>query len=197
MSTISTREKSMLLIAFVVILYAVAALSYKKQMTNWRAAERVYNTARKKVNDERALIAARGAWNERYGQMRELMPVFPYEQDVATYWLNIMERASEESGLMIARRQVGKEVEVGDVYELPLECRDWEGTLESMVRFLYSLQQAGAMLDVRQLFVRPAARPGYLKGTFVLTCAYMRSDDAPQAAPSTDAPDAPDAPPTP
>lgn len=34
------------------------------------------------------------------------------------------------------------------------------------------------MLDVRQLFIRPANRPGYLKGTFTLYCAYMRGDEA-------------------
>ena len=32
------------------------------------------------------------------------------------------------------------------------------------------------MLDVRQLFIRPSTKPGYLKGTFTLYCAYMRGD---------------------
>ncbi len=178
MSTVTSREKSMLLIAVVAVLYAIAALSYKTQLANWKREERIYKTAQKKLLEERALIAAREEWSERYTRMRDLMPVFPYEQDVATYWLNLMERASNENGLTIARRQTGKENEVGDVFELPIECRDWEGTLESLVKFLYDLQKAGAMLDVRQLFVRPSNRPGYLKGTFTLYCAYMRGDDA-------------------
>lgn len=178
MSTVTTREKSMLLIAVVLVLYAVAALSYKTQLANWKREERIYKTAQKKLADERALIAARADWAERYTQMSDLMPVFPYEQDVATYWLNLMERASNESGLMIARRQTGKESEVGDVFELPIECRDWEGTLESLVKFLYEVQRVGAMLDVRQLYVRPTNNPGYLKGTFTLYCAYMRGESA-------------------
>ena len=32
------------------------------------------------------------------------------------------------------------------------------------------------MLDVRQIFVKPSSKPGYLKGTFSLYCAYMRGD---------------------
>lgn len=192
MSTVTSREKNMLLIAVVALLYAAAALSYKKQMTNWKAAERIYRSAQKKVQEERALIAARDEWNARYAQMRDLMPVFPYEQDVDTYWLNVMDAAASRNGLMIARRQANKEVEVGDVYELPIECKDWEGTLEALVKFLYDLHKEGAMLDVRQLFIRPANRPGYLKGTFTLYCAYMRGDDArpsaeKQAAPVVDA----------
>lgn len=178
MSTVTSREKNMLLIAVVVLLYAAAALSYKKQMTNWKAAERIYRSAQKKVQEERALIAARDEWSARYAQMRDLMPVFPYEQDVDTYWLNVMDAAASRNGLMIARRQANKEIEVGDVYELPIECKDWEGTLEALVKFLYDLHKEGAMLDVRQLFIRPANRPGYLKGTFTLYCAYMRGDDA-------------------
>jgi hypothetical protein len=82
---------------------------------------------------------------------------------------------ASEKKLAITRRQTGKEEEVGDVYELPIECKNWEGTLDSMVGFLYGLREEGAMLDVRQIYIRPAA-PGYLKGTFTLYCAYMRGE---------------------
>ena len=193
MSAISPREKNMVLIAVVAILYAVAALSFKKQMANWKVAKRIYVTAQNKVHEEQALIAAKDEWSAKYGQMRELMPVFPYDKDVDTHWLNIMDSAATRNGFTIARRQTNKEVEVGDVFELPIDCKDWEGTLESLVKFLYDLHQEGAMLDVRQLFIRPANRPGFLKGTFTLYCAYMRGDAAKVAASqkSSDAPAAP------
>ena len=178
MSTISSREKTMLLVAVVAVLYAFAGLSYKKQVANWKVAERVYLAAQKKAQDERALIAARDEWMARYEQMRDLMPVFPYEQDVDTYWLNIMDQTASRNGLMIARRQaVGKGEEIGDVFELPIDCKGWEGSLESLVKFLHDLQKEGAMLDVRQLFIQPVSgKPGILKGTFILTCAFMRGD---------------------
>ena len=174
----------MLMITVVIVLYAFAALSFKKQVANWKAAERVYQTAQKKLNEENALIAARGDWAARYEQVRERMPVFPYEKDVDTHWLNVMDSVATRDGLAIARRQTNKEAEVGDVYELPIDCKDWEGTLESLVKFLYDLNQEGAMLDVRQLYVRTSNKPGFLKGTFTLYCAYMRGsvENKPAAA---------------
>ncbi len=184
MSAVSPKEKNMLLVTAVLALYAVAALCYKKQAQEWKTAGRVYSNAKNKLHEERSLIAASKDWQDKYAQMRGLMPVFQYDRDVDTYWLNIMDSLAERNGLTIARRQADKEVEVGDVYELPIECRDWEGTLESLVRFLYDLQREGAMLDVRQLFIRPTNKPGYLKGTFTLYCAYMRGDveELPKAA---------------
>lgn len=184
MSAITPKEKNMLMITAALALYAVAALMYRKQSQEWRTTSRTYAAARKKVEDEQTLIANTELWKTRYARMRELMPVFPYERAVDTHWLNIMDSAAQRNGLTISRRQAAKEVEVGDVYELPIECKDWEGTLESLVRFLYDLNKEGAMLDVRQLFVRPSNRPGFLKGTFTLYCAYMRSDDAPATTPA-------------
>ncbi len=176
MSTVSPKEKNMLMVTAVIVLYAFAALSFKKQVANWKAAQRVYATAQKKYGEESALIAARSDWAARYDRVRELMPVFPYEKDVDTHWLNIMDSVATRDGLNISRRQTNKESEVGDVYELPIDCKDWEGTLEALVKFLYDLSQEGAMLDVRQLYVRPTNKPGFLKGTFTLYCAYMRRD---------------------
>ena len=132
MSTVSSKDKNMLLVAVVAVLYAFAALSFKKQSQNWKASERIYQNATKKLREEAALIAAKDDWTMRYEQMRDLMPVFPYEKDVDTHWLSIMDAAASRNGLMIARRQASKEVEVGDVYELPIDCKDWEGTLESL-----------------------------------------------------------------
>lgn len=185
MSGITAKEKNMLLVIIVLVLYAVAALFYRKQKVEWTKQANVLKNARRKYARERALIAATSEWDEKYTTMRSLMPVFPYEQDVATHWLNLMDTVASQNKLSISRRQIGKEEEVGDVFELPLECKNWEGTLESLVRFLYGLHKEGAMLDVRQLFMRSAGQPGYLKGTFSLYCAYMR-DDVVEAAPASE-----------
>lgn len=175
MSTVTFKEKNMLMITLVLVLYGVAALCYRGQRANWEKQERIYKNARIKYVEECDLIAATDEWNAKYQEMRALMPVFPYDKDVDTHWLNVMDTVASENSFSISRRQTGKEEEVGDVYELPIECKNWEGTLESLVTFLYGLHKQGAMVDVRQLYVRPAA-PGYLKGTFSLYCAYMRGE---------------------
>ena len=74
----------------------------------------------------------------------------------------------------ILKRQVGEEEKHGDVYELPIDCRDWEATLDSLTHFLFDLQAENAMLDVRQLLIRPNKDASKLRGRFLLNCAYTR-----------------------
>jgi len=186
MSTVSSKEKNMLIVTLVVVLYAVAALLYKDQRASWDKQERIYTTAQKKYAEECDLIAAKADWNEKYTQMCSLMPVFPYDKDVDTHWLNMMDTVASQKALSISRRQTGKEEEVGDVFELPIDCKNWDGTLEALVTFLYGLRQEGAMVEVRQLFIRPGSAPGLLKGTFSLHCAYMRGDVVEESAPAAD-----------
>ena len=177
MTTLSFKEKNLLLILGVIILYGIAALSYKPGMASLNLAKRNFLKEEKKLKDERALIAARNDWIQRYEAMRTMMPPFPYEKDVVTYWLSMMDTAASKHGLTIANRQADKEKEVGDVYELPINCNNWEGSLEQLVKFLYDLDQKGAMLDMRQISIRPASnKPGILKGSFSLYCAYMRGE---------------------
>jgi len=177
MSTISSKEKNMLLIALVVVLYGVAAVCYKAQMPNWKKEQRIHQAAEKKLHDERALIAARETWKNEHDTIREFMPTFPYEKDMKTHWLRLVDDTARTTELTLNRRQSNNEIEVGNVEELPIDCRDWEGSLESLVTFLYDLStQEDAMMDVRQLHIRPINKPGALKGTFTLYCAYMRGN---------------------
>lgn len=176
MSTISSKEKNIALIVIVVILYGAAALSYKPQMSALTIAKRNFQREEKKLLTERALIAARTEWNDRYETMRSRMPSFPYEKDVVTDWFRLMDTAAARAGLNILQRPKATEIEVGDVYELPVECPSWGGTLEQLVKFLYDLDQKGAMLDIRKLNIRSDSKPGFLKGSFTLNCAYMRGD---------------------
>jgi len=177
MSTLSFKEKNLLLVLGVILLYGIAALCYKPAMLSLKQAKDKFKSAETKLKDERALIAARNEWIQRYETMRTMMPPFPYEKDVVTYWLSMMDTAASKHGLTIANRQADREKEVGDVYELPINCNNWEGSLEQLVKFLYDLDQKGAMLDMRQLSIRPAQnKPGILKGSFSLSCAYMRGE---------------------
>jgi hypothetical protein len=75
----------------------------------------------------------------------------------------------------ISQRQSGKEVDAGEVLELPLEVKSWEGSLEALVKFMHELENTDdGMFDIRSLNFRPSAKKGYLRGSFTLTCAYMR-----------------------
>ena len=171
----SISDKSKLFMLMALILCGIAMFLYKPQMEKVERARKQYESARNKYQTEGQLIKDRKIWEAKYEKSASLMPVFPADQAVDTHWLGVMDSLAVSNHLEIAKRQVGKEIQVGDVFEFPVDCKDWEATLKSTVDFLWALNAAGAMLDVRQLYIRPINnKPGYLRGQFTLNCAYMR-----------------------
>ncbi len=183
--TLSHRERSMLVLTVLVALYGITGILARGRIELRRAALEELEKAGMQRDMRQALIGQHDRWRRQYAQLRDLMPVFDAGRQVETHWLGLMDRAAARHGLNILRRQVGAEISLGEVYEMPIDCREWEGTLDSLLRFLYDLQSEGVMLDVRQLFIRPreAGNPGMLRGRFVLYCAYLRNrpDEAGQA----------------
>ena len=148
---------------------------------------------------QRELVEAGPLWRARYEKVQDKMPVFVPGEQVETYWLSIMDASAARRGLRILQRSLKEEVPVAGVFELPIEVRSWEGTLEALVDFAADLESRGAMLEIRDLRVAPVPnKQGYLKGSFTLSCAYMRAADGVSAA-NAAAPDQPaaDTPPAP
>lgn len=172
---LALSDKSKLFILMAMACCAGAVMLYKPQMEKIGIERKKYEVALAKIRAEDQLIADRKKWEERYEKSSALMPSFQSDQDVDTHWLMLMDSIAASNHVQIIKRQSNKEVEVGDVYEFPIDCKEWEATLKSMVDFLWALNAEGAMLDVRHLFIRPINnKPGYLRGQFMLNCAYMR-----------------------
>ena len=172
---VSEREKRLLLVTVLVILYGVLFLVYNKKQKGRIAEYRVRRSQSETLYDEyKAIIAQNDFWREAYEKNADLMPVFEPGRQVQTYWLGVLDRLASSNELSIIRRQAGEERQLGDVYELPIECKEWEGSLESLTKFLYDVHAEGAMLDVRKLFIRPGPRG--LRGSFTLFCAFLRAE---------------------
>ena len=174
---VSEREKGLLIITVIVLLYGLLFVLFNgKNGQKTKIADiRVKRREREALYAEyRGLIEQHQVWNEEYAKNADLMPVFEPGRQVQTYWLGVLDRLASSNELSIIRRQVGEERQLGDVYELPIECKEWEGSLESLTKFLYDVHAEGAMLDVRKLFIRPGPRG--LRGSFTLFCAFLRSE---------------------
>lgn len=184
---VSERELTLAAAALVIALFGVTGMVARSRLEAWAAARTRTRALSRAIAEEHALIAQREAWEARYAAVADQMPVFRPDRKVETYWLDLMDSVALKNKLQIRRRQAGAEQTVGDVYELPIECRDWAGSESSLAHFLYDLQSEGAMLDVRQLSIKPEASSGLLRGRFTLYCAYLRADaaDVPAAAPGT------------
>ena len=175
----SLKERTIAAVLGVLILYAAAAALWFMNLENsWRLAKKKYAAAREQRIKEDRLIRETAKWNNAYEDERAKMPTFEEdEKGIDTKFLSRMEEIGQGNAMTISRRQPGQEQEVGDVYELPITVNDWEGSLENLVKFIYALQQdEDTMFDVSALSIKPsAAHRGYLKGSFTLTCAYMRN----------------------
>ena len=184
MAALSSRDKNLLVIIGVLVLYAILVFSYKGKIEQWNIAKKVYERAHAKLEAEKALIAARGEWEEKLDEAVKIIPAFPEDaKNVDTHWQTVMDTLAEKNHISITRSQAPQVEQVGNLSEMVIECKDWEGTLKSIVNFLWALHQEGASLDIRQLYIHPIQnRPGFLKGYFTLSCAYMygeREDEEP------------------
>jgi len=176
MSAISTREKRLVIVTVLVLCYAVVGFTARGRVTKWRELLDEAEKTRRDYVTRESLIDKRETWIQRYEDDRELMDRFADGVKLDTHWYKILDDAMKVSGLSIARRNISPEKPaVGDVHEIAIDCNDWRGTIDNLVRFLYALHSAGVMLDVRKLYIRPEVRtPGGLNGNFTLFCAYMR-----------------------
>ena len=176
---VSEKEKALLVVTVVFMLYAAVALTLRKHLDAVREMRATQGERARLLAEYRGVIAQKQQWEDAYASKAGLMPVFEPGRQVETYWLGVLDRVASKNHLSIIRRQAGEERLVGDVYEMPIDCKEWEGDLDALVSFLYDIHAEGAMLDVRRLFVRPAGnKSAGLRGSFTLTCAYMRSETA-------------------
>jgi hypothetical protein len=180
-SSMSIRDRSLLMVFGSALAFLLlGAMWFMGVSESWTKSRKSYENARKKRVREDRLIAETQKWNDAYGAEKEKMPVFPEGEDGDTYWLRRMDEIAEANYISIPRRQAGEEVQVGDVYERMIEVRDFEGALESLVKFGYALHNAEAsMFDIRSITLRPNSKnKGFLKGSFTMACAYMRDAEA-------------------
>lgn len=177
---VTSRELNLLLATLAVALFGATALMARPRVTQWKALKADQAQQRTEIEQDQRLLDDRARWEQEFDSLRQYLPQFPADKKMDIHWLSIMDSLASKHGVRISRRDVGEEKRLGDVYELPIDVRDWEGTLESLVHFLFELQTQGAMLDIRQLSMKPNEQR-VLRGRFILYCAFTREGPAPAA----------------
>ena len=176
MGQMSLKEKAVLASVGTALLYGLAgALWFTSQEAAWRKAAKSYASAKARYESECRLIGEKAKWNQAYEDEKALMPMFEEGKATDTTWQRKMGAIAAKHHITISQQQPGKESEAGEVLELPIEVRNWEGALESLVKFMHELENTDeGMFDIRSISFKPSSKKGYLKGSFTLTCAYMR-----------------------
>jgi Tfp pilus assembly protein PilO len=172
---ISKRETLLVLIALTVILFG---------LTYWLAGSRIDEQRRIKQDKVRLLrqielhkriLAEKDSWYSRLEALQSQLPLYDEKTAITAELLKLIKRTADEHGLDLVRTQPYREEQTSSLYELGVSC-NWEGTLESLIRFLYDLQKQGVRFDVLQLNAQPdAQRDRILKGSMIIDCAYRKN----------------------
>jgi len=170
---ISARESLLGLITVSVLLFAGTAMIGRSKIEDLKSLRADQVKVQSSIERSKKLISQKEKWVKRMEAFKGNMPRFPLNKRMDVYWSNEVEKKANAHSLKILRYEVGDERQEGPIYELPIECRDWEGSLDSLVHFLFDLQSKGAMLDIRYLRVKPKDKV-VRKGRFSIYCAYMR-----------------------
>ncbi len=172
---VTKREAGLGIATLAAALYAGLIYVGAGQREAWRLLREERDRMLHLIQGSQALVAERAEWEAQMDQLQDLMPLFPRDKRMDVHWLSEMEGKAAVHDLKIFRHEVGSEQREGPIYELPVFCRRWEGTLDALVHFLFDLQGEGAMLDVRYLYVRPKDKVIH-DGRFDLYCAYRREE---------------------
>ena len=173
---LSRHDRTMLAATAAVVLFGLLFASWGRRMQVLRERREEVRTLEDRLFLQRELIAARDLWAARYDKVRDQIIAYGPDDQVEEIWWNKLDEIAEKAGLVITQRQIKEETVVAGVHELPIEARAWEGTLLQLVDFLHALHKEGAMLAIRSLNAQPVReRQGWLKGTFLLHCAFLRS----------------------
>ena len=170
------KEKAMMAVVAVVVLYAVAVgVWFFSAESAWKRAAKAYSRECDRYEQEEKLISEKRKWNELYDREKAAMPTFEAGKATDTVWLRKVEDLARTNLVLITSIDSAKEVEAGDVLELPIEVKSWEGSLEALVKFMHALENStDGMFDVKEISLKPSQKKGYLRGSLSITCAYMR-----------------------
>ena len=178
---VSPRESVLALVTLTCLLFGVTAVVVRPRIEELRKLRDDMDNVAKRVAAYERLVATRPKVEEEFRALSDMLPGFPASKKMDVHWLSVMDTIARRHNVRISKRQVEPERQLEDVFELPIDCKEWEATLDSIVHFLFDLQNEGAMLDVRNLYIKPKGK-GLLRGRFLLYCAYTRHTEEDTAA---------------
>ena len=176
MSAKSPKEKAVLAMVGIVVLYAIAAAVWFVHSDKaWKLSRRHYDEAAKTRVKERKLIGEKAKWEEAYETEKAQMPTFDAGKATDTAWFRKLEEIAQRNLVLLGQHHASEEVDVDDVKELPIVVTGCEASLEALVKFMHELENTDAgMFAITEINFKPSTKKGYLRGSFTLNCAYMR-----------------------
>ena len=169
------RETILLVVTALAALYGVSSLMAIQYIEKWQEMRATELQLSRLADAQDGLILEAERWTQEREALAGALPRFEAGRQADVYWLNVVENAATRHKLSLLSVEAGDPELQGGAYELPVECRSWEGTLDALVHFLFALQGDGAMIDTQYLRVK--AKDKLLRsGRFTLSCAYIQDE---------------------
>jgi len=180
----STRELGLLWMTLVVLLSGLSYWWVNPRLKALREREASLGQMEREKQLAEREISRRGEYEERLADFRGQLPKHTPDARVTADLLRMIEKTARDCNLVLLKREPEDERSLGEIYEVSIKCT-WEGTLEALVRFLYTIQSQGAILDIRFLTVSPkSGEVEILRGSFTVDCAYSREESTPNTEPN-------------
>jgi Tfp pilus assembly protein PilO len=169
----SSRELGLMWTTGFVTLFGLTYFLAQPSVKAWKELRSSQAEMESKIEATARLKAQGPQWDTKLADFRGKLPQYPPDKDVTADLLIRIEKLASANGLTLPSRDVEKESQKGDMHELAVNCK-WEGKLDSLVRFLFALQNEDAILDTSQLTVASSEKK-VLRGSFTVYCSYSRT----------------------
>ena len=171
---LSRRESIMAIATAAVVLIGGSFWLGDPWYRDWRSGAQEHRRMDDRLKIAERLIGQEEAIRARFEALRGGLQTFPEGEDVTAQLLRRLQQAAAAHGVVLLSQTPDTEKQAGRLYELSITC-SWEGGLDSLVRFLYALQEQGAIVDVQQLTATPRqGESSALRGMFKVDYAYSR-----------------------
>lgn len=174
---VSKRESFMILACITVILGVSTYLFAEKKIKGWKVMGVAKADLLAELELDQRLVDQRGDWEQQLEELTSRLKSYPASQEVTPQFMSEIDELGRSHGLGIGRQLPEKERDLGNLYEVSFKS-SFEGSLESLVRFLFALQNKGPVFTVKSLEVKPTGNGDELEGFVTVDCAYSRKASA-------------------
>lgn len=182
---ISPREMILAFVTLLAVLIGVTVVLGRAKIDEWKKLRGARENVEEQILLNQRLIDQREEWDARLKESKDRLKAYPAGVNIIPKLLEDIEQIATANDLTLPNVSHERENVRGDVSEVGIRY-SWEGELPAVVKFLYALQaDPESMYKIRTINVTPTGKEGRLKGSFVVDCAYTRSDADPAAAEST------------
>jgi hypothetical protein len=181
---ISRREMSLALITFTSLMVGMAYILFDNLYPQWTLKKDQIQQLQRQIKHNKTAIRMEEKWLSELKALQQDLRVFDQDEtSVGPELLKIIKKIATDNELDILNSKPLPEKQTDELAEMGINFA-WEGKLESIVHFLAAIQNQGIRYDVRTLNITPhGQKPGSLKGSMVIHCAYTRMDLSKQAPP--------------